>query len=106
MEIHVASQLPSPKLIHLLKHLQVLASGLVGLGTEVARGGVAAIEELGEERLEEGAVDDLSTTTSTLARVESMGSTTCIPSLGKCHPQHKDELEDVVEWEPVDSVDS
>ena len=29
-----------------------------------------------------------------------------IPSLGKCHPEDEHELEDVVEGEPVDCVDS
>jgi hypothetical protein len=29
-----------------------------------------------------------------------------IPSLGKCHPEDEHKLEDVVEGEPVDGVDS
>lgn len=29
-----------------------------------------------------------------------------LPSLGKCHPKDEHKLEDVVEGEPVDSVDS
>lgn len=28
-----------------------------------------------------------------------------LPSLGKCHPEDEHKLEDVVEGEPVDSVD-
>lgn len=29
----------------------------------------------------------------------------CLPSLGEGHPENEDELEGVVEWEPVDGVD-
>jgi len=49
----------------------------------------ALVEEATEERVEEGVEDDLGTA-----------------SLGKGHPQDEDELEGVVEGEPVDGVDS
>ena len=48
----------------------------------------ALVEEAAEERLEERVEDNLGTT-----------------SLGQGHPEHKDELEGVVEGEPVDGVD-
>jgi len=61
---------------------------LVGLGAEV-RGGRAGLGKItGEDGLEEGAEDDLGTT-----------------SLGKGHPEDEDKLEGVVEGEPVNSVD-
>jgi len=62
--------------------------GLLGLSAEVVRGG-SAVEVAREDRLEEGAIDDLGTV-----------------GLGKSHPKDEDELEGVVEGEPVDGVDS
>lgn len=38
-------------------------------------------------------------------QIHPKGKVSNTPSLGKGHPEDKDELEDVVEWEPVDSVD-
>jgi len=62
--------------------------GLLGLSLEVLRGGGGGGEVTGENRLEEGSENDLSAS-----------------SLGKSHPEDEDELEGVVKWEPVDSVD-
>jgi len=61
---------------------------LVGLSMET-RGWGATGEVAGEDWLEEGAEDDLSTT-----------------GLGKGHPENEDELESVVEREPVNGVHS
>jgi len=61
---------------------------LLGLGLE-AGGGTLALEVAGEDGLEEGAEDNLGAA-----------------SLGESHPEDEDELEGVVEWEPVNSVDS
>jgi len=61
---------------------------LIGLSVK-ASGWGAAGEVAGEDWLEEGAEDDLGTA-----------------GLGKSHPENEDELEGVVEWEPVDSADS
>jgi len=64
---------------------------LLGLGSlvaEVGGCGTTTGEKAGEEGLNEGVEDDL-----------------CTTSLGEGHPENKDELESVVEWEPVDSVD-
>jgi len=63
-------------------------SGRLGLGTEVGGGGAGLGEEAAKEWLDEGVEDDLGAT-----------------SLGKSHPEDEDELEGVVEWEPVDGVD-
>lgn len=62
---------------------------LVSLRAKVGSGRTALGEEAGEDRLDEGTEDDLGTT-----------------GLRKSHPQDEDELEGVVEGEPVDSVDS
>jgi len=61
---------------------------LVGLGVE-ASGGGAAVEVAGEYWLEERAEDNLGTA-----------------GLRKSHPENENELEGVVEWEPIDGVDS
>jgi len=60
---------------------------LVRLRTEVGGSGARLREEAGEDGLYEGAEDNLST-----------------GCLGKSHPQYEDELEDVVEGEPVGSI--
>jgi len=60
----------------------------LGLSTEVGGGAIAG-EEAANQRLEEGVEDNLGTV-----------------GLGKSHPHHKDELEDVVEGEPVSGADS
>jgi len=61
----------------------------VDLGAEVGRGGASLGEVAREDWLDEGAEDDL-------------GSS----SLREGHPEDEDELEGVVEWEPVDGADS
>jgi len=65
-------------MIHLLS--------LLGLGLKVLRGGAGG-EVAGEDRLEEGSENDLSAS-----------------GLGKSHPEDEDELEGVVEGEPVDGI--
>lgn len=64
-----------------------LASG-VDLGAEVGGSGARLGEVAGEDWLDEGAEDDLSA-----------------GGLGKRHPEDEDELEGVVEGEPVDGAD-
>jgi len=59
---------------------------LLGLRLEVFRGG-AGVEIAGEDGLEEGSEDDLGAS-----------------GLGKSHPKDKDELEGVVEGEPVNGI--
>jgi len=61
--------------------------GLLSLSLEVLGGGGTGCEVAGEDGLEEGSEDDLGTS-----------------GLGKRHPEDEDELEGVVEWEPVDSA--
>jgi len=61
---------------------------LLSLSLEVLRGGGGGSEVAGEDGLEEGSEDDLGAS-----------------GLGKSHPEDEDELEGVVEWEPVDGVD-
>jgi len=60
--------------------------GLVGGGLEVVGGGAAG-KVAGEDWLKEGAEDDLRAS-----------------SLWESHPEDEDELEGVVEWEPVDGI--
>lgn len=76
---------------------------LLGLGAQV--GGSVAFEKAGEEWLHEGAEDDLSTTVIDVSRGKMFPRITNLPSLWEGHPEHKNELEHVVEWEPVDGVD-
>lgn len=61
--------------------------GSIGLGPQVGRGR-AALEETTEDGLEEGVENELGTV-----------------GLGKRHPEDQDELEDVVEGEPVSGAD-
>lgn len=69
--------------------LLVLASGL-GLGLQVGRGrATVATEKASEQWMDEGVEDDLSAV-----------------ELGQRHPQNKDELEDIVKWEPVGGIES
>jgi len=65
----------------------LLALGEV-LSLVAEAGGGILLEEAGEERRDEGVEDNLGAV-----------------GLGKRHPQDKDELEGVVEGEPVDGVD-
>jgi hypothetical protein len=67
-------------------HLLRLGGG-IGLSTEVGRGR-SAREEAAQHRLEERVEDNLSAV-----------------GLGERHPQNEDELEDVVEGEPVGGID-
>jgi len=60
----------------------------VGLGSKVGSCSSRLGEEAGEDWLDDGAEDKL----GTVGHWES-------------HPEDEDELEDVVEWEPVDSID-
>jgi len=62
---------------------------LLGLSLEVLRSGGGGGEVAGEHGLEEGSEDNLGA-----------------GSLGKSHPEDEDELEGIVEWEPVNGVDS
>jgi len=62
---------------------------LIGLGSEVGGSRSTLGEEAGEHWLDQRTEDDLSTT-----------------SLGESHPEDKDELEGIVEGEPVDCTDS
>jgi len=71
---------------NVLGHLLALG-GRLSLRPQVGRGGTS-LEVAGEGGLEEGAEDDLGTA-----------------GLGKSHPEDEDELEGVVEGEPVDGVD-
>jgi len=66
----------------------LVRGGRVGLGAQVGGRRAGAREVAGEDRLDEGAEDEL-------------GST----GLRKGQPQREDELEGVVEWEPVHGVD-
>jgi len=61
----------------------------VGLTTKVGGSRAGLGEEAGEDWLDEGAEDDLSST-----------------SHWEGHPEDEHELENVVEWEPVDGVDN
>jgi len=67
----------------------VRLAGLVGLGAKVRWCRASVGEIAGENRLEDGAEDDLGTI-----------------GLRKRHPEHKHKLERVVEWEPIDGIDS
>jgi len=64
-------------------------SCLISSAAEVGGGRAWAREIAGEDRRDEGVEDDTSTV-----------------GLRKCKPHHEDELECVVEGEPVDSTDS
>jgi len=61
---------------------------LVCLGTEVRGGRAGGLKIAGKDRLDQRSENDLSAT-----------------SLRKSHPQNENELEGVVEWEPVDGID-
>lgn len=90
-------------------HLLHLARSPVRLATQLLGGGARVLEEAGEQRLEEGAEDDLSTAAMALISTRCSGSAylvgVSLPSLRKGHPDDEDELEGVVEGEPVDGVD-
>ena len=73
--------------MHTLQGLAI-GSGVVNLRAEVGGSGSGGGEVLGEDWLEEGAEDELGTT-----------------GLWKSEPEGEEELEGVVEWEPVDGVD-
>ena len=75
------------EIAHFLDGLAVGGGG-VNLRAEVGGGGSSSVEVLGEDWLKEGAEDEL-------------GST----GLWKSEPEGEEELEGVVEWEPVDGVD-
>jgi hypothetical protein len=83
--------------------LQGLVRG-VNLGTEVSSSSTGSREVSCENWLEEGAEDDLSA-----AKKMSVCSLNSFDRslLGewKSEPEDKDELESVVEWEPIDGVD-
>lgn len=64
------------------------------------------MEEAGEEWLEKRSEDDLGATREGLAEALSAFLQYCLPSLRKSHPEDQDKLEDVIEWEPIDSIDS
>jgi len=70
-----------------LSHLQGLVSA-IDLGAEVGSGSTGSGEVLGEDWLDERAEDKLGTTSS-----------------WESEPEDNDELECVVEWEPIDSAD-
>jgi len=63
----------------------------IGFVADIARGGTLSLtlEEAGKQRVEEGSEDNLG----------AIGD-------GKGHPQDQNELEDVVEGEPVDGIDN
>jgi len=75
-------------ILNSLHCLQGLVGGRVNLGTEVGSGSTGSREVSCENWLEEGAEDDLG----------AVGE-------WKSEPEDKDELESVVEWEPIDGVD-
>lgn len=58
-----------------------------------------------EDGLEERAEDELGTTASVLVTIQAPRMETGIPSLGKSKPEGEDQLECVVEWEPVNNRD-
>ena len=95
------------KLRSCITHLQSLVGGhSVNLGAEVGSGGSGLGEVLGEDWLEEGAEDKLSTTVMDCQYVwPDMVSYDNSPSLWESKPEGEDKLEGVVEWEPVDGVD-
>jgi len=72
----------------LASDLRLLGFCCVRLGSEISGGGTRLSKEAREDWLDEAAEQDLS----------SIG-------LGEGHPKDEDELEGVVEWEPVDSID-
>lgn len=74
----------------------------------VGGGRPTVLEEAREERLEERAEDDLSTTRSCCQYdvLRASRGSICHTQSGKCHPEDEHKLEDVVEGEPVDGVDS
>lgn len=85
-----------------------LARGPVGLAAQVVGGGALVLEEAGEDGLDEGAEDDLGAAVMRqyVFRIAlSWGWMQDLPGLRESHPQDEDELEGVVEWEPVDGVD-
>lgn len=86
-----------------------LACSRVSLAPEFAAGGRTVAEEAREERLEEGAEDDLGAAVVKTCQYANVDGgywvLRSLPSLGKSHPEDQDELEGVVEGEPVDGVD-
>jgi len=66
----------------------VQLAGLVCLGPEITCSGATTYEVSRKDGLDDGAED-------------SLGAT----GLGKGHPQNNDELEQIVEWEPVGGTD-
>lgn len=77
----------------------------VSLGAEISSNGSRLGEVAREDGLEEGAEDDLGATDEVLADIIGCLSLVHLRSLGKGHPQNQDELESVVEREPVHRAD-
>lgn len=77
----------------------------VNLGAEIGSSGPRLREVAGEDGLDERAEDDLGTTASCQHMHHSFGDV-YLRGLGKSHPQNEDELEGVVEGEPVNRADS
>ena len=75
------------EIAHCLDGLAVRGGG-VNLGAEVGGGGAGGIKVLGEDWLEEGTEDELGAA-----------------GLWESQPEGEEELEGVIEWEPVDGVD-
>lgn len=76
----------------------------VNLSAEVGSSGARLGEVAREDGLDEGAEDDLGTTVECQLRSE-FSAMSVLRSLGKSHPQNEDELEGVVEGEPVHGAD-
>lgn len=88
----------------------MLLGSLLSLGSQVG-GGRGALEVAGEDRLDEGVEDNLSSAVHTMAvsyqiyiHIYIKGVSLCnqssrlgLPGLWECHPEDEEELEEVVE---------
>jgi len=84
--------------------LQGLVVGRVNLGAEVGSGSTGSREVSCENWLDEGAENDLSAAKTLLVcRLDSNDQN--LLGEWKSEPEDKDELEGIVEWEPIDCVD-
>lgn len=94
-----------------LGHNLLALAERVGLGAEVSGGRSGLGEVTAEHGLEERSEDEVGAAiqcvrwikNSLVARAAGGGN---LPEHGQCEPQEEDELESVVEGEPVNGVDS
>jgi len=89
--VHQGQSLSIRKYLVVLSFESLIIQNLLSLvaGSLEIGGSATRVEVLGKDWLEERSEDNLSTS-----------------SLGKSHPEDENKLEGIVEWEPVDGVDS